>query len=200
MKKNNNNKQSEKDTLKWVYSCAKPQLGRLILVMIINALVACTGTVTALITKELLDSASVGSMNGLVKFSVMCAVIAVLQIGLSVFLRYYTEKLRAKLDISFKKRLFGQQLAKSYPEIRAFHTGELINRLTGDISVITDAVTSLPPTVISVTVRLVCAFTVLVIMQWQFAVIFAIGGVIIYITTRLLRDKVKHLHKEMQRQ
>lgn len=198
MKKNN--KQNEKDTLKWIYSCAKPHLGRLILVMLINAFIACTGTVTALITKELLDSASGGNFDGLIRFSVICAVIAVLQIGLSVFLRYYTEKLRAKLDISFKKQLFGQQLTKSYPEIRAFHTGELINRLTGDVSVITDAVTSLPPTVISVTVRLVCAFSVLVIMQWQFAVVFAIGGIIIYVTTRLLRDKVKNLHKEMQKQ
>ena len=194
------NKQKEKSALKWIYGVAKPQMGRLISVMLINGLVACTGTVTALVTKELLDSASTGNTSGLIKFSVICAVIAVLQISLSVFLRYYTEKLRAKLDITYKERLFSTQLSKSYPEIRAHHTGELVNRLTGDVSVITDAVTNLPPTVISVTVRLVCAFTVLVFMQWQFAVVFAMGGVIIYVTTRLLRDKVKLLHKDMQKQ
>lgn len=195
----NKNNKGDKIALKWIYSVAKPQLGRLIFVMVINALVACSGTVTALITKELLDSASDGNMNGLVKFAVMCSLVAVLQIGLSVFLRYYTEKLRAKLDINYKERLFATQLSKSYPEVRAFHTGELVNRLTGDISVITDAVTNLPPTIISVTVRLVCAFTVLVIMQWQFAVIFAVGGVIIYTTTRAFREKVKQLHKDMQK-
>ena len=194
------NKQKEKSALKWIYGVAKPQMGRLISVMLINGLVACTGTVTALVTKELLDSASTGNASGLIKFSIICAVIAVLQISLSVFLRYYTEKLRAKLDITYKERLFSTQLSKSYPEIRAHHTGELVNRLTGDVSVITDAVTNLPPTVISVTVRLVCAFTVLVFMQWQFAVVFAMGGVIIYVTTRLLRDKVKLLHKDMQKQ
>ena len=194
------NKQKEKDTLKWIYASSKSQLLRLVLVMIINAFVAGTGTLTALVTKELLDSATVGNINGLVKFSVICALIAVLQIGLSIFLRFYTEKLRAKLDIAFKGKLFSTQLSKSYAQVRVFHTGELINRLTGDVSVITDAITNLPPTVVSVTVRLVCAFTVLVVMQWQFAVVFAIGGVIIFVTTRLLRDKVKQLHKDMQKQ
>ena len=194
------NKQKEKDTLKWIYASSKSQLLRLVLVMLINAFVAGTGTLTALVTKELLDSATVGNINGLVKFSVICALIAVLQIGLSIFLRFYTEKLRAKLDIAFKGKLFSTQLSKSYAQVRVFHTGELINRLTGDVSVITDAITNLPPTVVSVTVRLVCAFTVLVVMQWQFAVVFAIGGVIIFVTTRLLRDKVKQLHKDMQKQ
>lgn len=194
------NKQNEKNALKWIYRVAKPQLPRLIFVMLINAVVASLGTLTALITKQLLDSAQNGNLDGLVKFAVITVVVAVFQIGISVFLRYYTEKLRAKLDINYKERLFETQLSKSYPEIRAFHTGELVNRLTGDVSVITDAVTNLPPTVISVSVRLVCAFTVLVIMQWQFAVVFAVGGVIIYVTTRLLRDKVKQLHKDMQKQ
>lgn len=194
------NKLNEKNALKWIYSVSKPHLPRLLAVMIINGIIACTGTVTALVTKQLLDSATDGNMNGLVKFSVICALIAVFQIGISIFLRYYTEKLRAKLDIGFKERLFGNQLKKNYPEIRAFHTGELVNRLTGDVSVITDAVTNLPPTVVSVAVRLICAFTVLVIMQWQFAVVFGVGGVIIFTTTRILRDKVKQLHKDMQKQ
>ncbi len=197
MKRNDN---CDKNALKWICDVAKPKMGHIVLVMLINAVIAVTGTVTALVTKHLLDSATDGNMSGLVRFSVMCALIAFFQISLSVFLRYYTEKLRAKLDISYKERLFATQLSKSYAQIRAFHSGEMVNRLTGDVSVITDAVTNLPPTVISVVVRLVCAFTVLVVMQWQFAVIFAVGGIIIYVATRFFRDKVKKLHKDMQKQ
>ena len=94
--------------------------------------------------------------------------------------------------------LFSQQLSKLYPDIRAFHSGDLVNRLTGDVSVITDAVTTIPANVTSVAGRLICAFSVLVFMQWQFAVVFAIGGLMIFGITRLLREKIKTFHKQMQ--
>ena len=91
----------------------------------------------------------------------------------------------AKKPVYFRKKI-QDALSKLYPDIRAFHSGDLVNRLTGDVSVITDAVTTIPANVTSVAVRLICAFSVLVFMQWQFAVVFAIGGLMIFGITRLL--------------
>ena len=195
-----NNKHGDKNAaLKWIFSVAKPTLPFLAFVVVLNGIAASLGTVTALVSKELIDSAVAGLTGGLVKFCAVYVAVTVFQILLNVLLRYLSEKCRAKLDIAYKKRLFSSQLKKQYGCIRAYHSGELINRLTGDVGVITDAVTNILPSVAGIAVRLVCAFAVLVYLQWQFAVVFAVGGIMVYTVTRFMRGKIKSLHKDVQK-
>lgn len=195
-----NNKHDDKNAaLKWIFSVAKPTLPFLAFVVVLNGIAASLGTVTALVSKELIDNAVAGLAGGLVKFCAVYVAVTVFQILLNVLLRYLSEKCRAKLDIAYKKRLFSSQLKKQYGCIRAYHSGELINRLTGDVGVITDAVTNILPSVAGIAVRLVCAFAVLVYLQWQFAVVFAVGGIMVYTVTRFMRGKIKSLHKDVQK-
>ncbi len=195
-----NNKKSDNSTaLKWIIKVSNERLRFVMLLVVIGAVGASLGTLTALVSKEIIDSAQNKLFNNMITFCVVYLVMATLQIVLNILQRYLGEKCRAKLDIDFKSRLFKTQLSKKYASVRVFHSGELVNRLTGDVGVITDAVTTIVPNLISVAVRLICAFAVLVYMQWQFAVIFAVGGCLIYIITRFMRDKIKRLHRDMQR-
>ncbi len=185
--------------LKWIIGTSKPQWKFVVLLVVLNGILATFGTVCALISKELVDSATGGKIKTLLLFAGIYLGISVLQILMSVFLRYLNEKCRAKLDITFKRKTFGIQLKKQYANIRTYHSGELVNRLTGDVGVITDAVTGIVPTLTSIAVRLICAFVVLTYMQWQFSIVFAVGGCIMFVATRLMRDKIKQLHKDMQK-
>ncbi len=203
MKNNNQKKEAlpekyNKTALSWIFAVSKPLHLFLVAVIVLNGVSACFGTLTALISKGILDSAQQKNREWLINFCIIFASVTIVQILMAMLSRYLNEKLRAKMDIVFKQRLFCSQLSKQYGKIRSFHTGELVNRLTGDVNVITDAVTNLPPTIVSIAIRLVCAFTVLVVMQWQFAVVFAVGGGLVYLITRLLREKIKSFHKDMQ--
>ena len=202
MKQTNKNvaeKQQNKKALDWIVLVSKPHIAFIVFLVLLNGVAACFGSASALLSKEVIDSAEGGAKDALFVSCLLYVTLTLLQVFSNVAIRYYTEKCRAKLDIVFKKRLFSQQLSKLYPEIRAYHSGDLVNRLTGDVSVITDAVTTIPANIASVAVRIVCAFSVLVVMQWQFAVVFAIGGTLIFTVTRVFRNKIKQFHKDMQK-
>ncbi len=199
MNKRGNTKANSKESLRWITRVSKPYIPFVVFLIVLNGVAACFGSASALLSKEVIDSAVDGAKGALIFSCVLYVILTLLQIVLNVATRYLTEKCRAKLDIVFKERLFKSQLSKLYPEIRAFHSGDLVNRLTGDISVITDAVTTIPANIASVVVRLVCAFGVLVVMQWQFAIVFAVGGMLVFVITRLLRERIKSLHKDMQK-
>lgn len=202
MKKNKKNavvNGSDLKALKWICRLSKPRLGGLAAVIAINGVTACAGTLTALLTKGLLDNAQSGSRGGVVRYAVLLAVLSAVQIALFVAGKYLGERLRARLDVNFRDRVFSSVLSKKYGEINSFHSGEIVNRMTGDVAVVTEAVSGIPPSLVSIAVRLFCAFTALVIMQWQFAVIFFFGGILIYLATLFLRKKIKQLHREMQK-
>lgn len=186
-------------SLKWICRAAKPHALFITGLIVLTGVSATFGTATALISKGLIDSATDGKMNMLIRYCAVFLLLAIAQIASMILSRYYTEKCRAKLDITFKKRMFSQELFKRYPLIRVYHSGDLVNRLTGDVGVITDAIVTIPANIASVAVRLICAMAALLTLQWQFAIIFAVGGVLIYVITRLLREKIKFLHREMQK-
>ncbi len=195
----NKEKNQSKRALRFILENSRPLKHMLLFSIFLTAFSACFGTVNVLVTKVLIDSAQDGIYDRLARFAVIFVAISVLQIGMFMFLRYINEKCKARLEMVMKKRIFGEILVKEYPSVRNYHSGELINMLTGDIGVISDAVTTLPTSIASVIVRLVCAFCVLVYMQWQFALIFAFAGIFIYFTTRFMRERIKDCHKQVQK-
>ena len=180
MHKKNINQPSDKQTLKWIFNASKPQIPVIIALIIGNAVWACFGTITALFSKEIIDSATGGNRDRMFLFIGIYLAVALSLILVHAFMRYATERCRAKLEILFRNKVFSSMLSKSYPKLSEHHTGDLVNRLTGDIAVISDAATSIIPHVVMMTVRLVFAMVVLIKLKWQLALFFGAGGIIIF--------------------
>lgn len=192
------NKTNDKKALKWILAISKPQLPAIILIIIGNAVWAVFGTVTALFSKEIVNSATFGNRSKMFFFIGTYLVVSIALLLVHTLMRYFTEKCKAKLEILFRNRIFGKMLTKSYPKLSEHHTGDLVNRMTGDIGVISDAATTIVPQVVMMAVRLIFAMTVLVLMQWQFGIVFTVGGIIMFTCSRLFKGKVQKYHKEMQ--
>ena len=194
----NRNRSNDKKALKWIFGISKPQLPALLVIIAGDAVWALFGTLTALFSKEIINSATGGNRQRMIAFIVTYFVVSLMLLGLHAIMRYLSEKCKAKLEILFRNRIFGTILKKSYPKISENHTGDLVTRMTGDVGVITDAATTIIPQLVMMTVRLAFAMGVLIFMQWQFAIVFTIGGLLMFTCSRLLKGKVQKYHKEMQ--
>ena len=191
-------KNQDRQALKWVLKVSRPQIPVIIAIILGEAVWAVFGTVTALFSKEIVDSAVYGERDRMFMFIGIYIAVALSLILVNAEMRYITERCKAKLEILFRNRVFSAMLSKSYPEISVHHTGELVNRLTGDVGVISDAATTIIPNVVMVSVRLIFAMAVLIKMQWQFALFFGVGGLIIFILSKLLKGPVQKYHRAMQ--
>lgn len=192
------NKSQDKQSLNWIIKISKPQLPTIIAIIICEAIWAVFGTVTALFSMEIVNSAVAGNKNRMFLYIGIYLAVALSLIGVHAIMRYVTERCKARLEILFKKQVFHSMLIKSYPGLSVHHTGELVNRLTGDVGVISDATTTIIPQVVMMTVRIICAMVVLIRLQWQFAMYFAVAGLVILGAARLLKGKIKKFHAEMQ--
>lgn len=192
------NKVKDRQTLGWILRVARPQLPVITAIVISEAVWAVFGTVTALFSREIVNSATNADAYRMFLFLGIYAAVALFLIGVHAVMRYVTERCRAKLDILFRRRVFGEMLSKRYPDLKEHHTGDLVNRLTGDVAVITDAMTTIVPNVVMMSVRLICAMAVLVYFNWRFALVFAVGGIVIFCVARLLKGKVQQFHRAMQ--
>lgn len=192
------NKDSDRQALKWILSVSKPQLPTVIIIIICEALWAILGTLTALFSMEIVNSAINGNSERMYKFIGIYLAVALSLTAIHAIMRYVNERCKAKLEMLFRKKVFSVMLSKRYPDLVTLHSGELINRLTSDVGVISDALISMAPQAVMMLVRLICAMAVLIKLQWRFALFFGVGGVAIFLASRLLKAKIQQYHREMQ--
>ena len=178
-------KKSEKKTLNWILSVARPEIPTVLLIILGEGLWAVFGTVTALFSREIINGATRGDKEHMFLFLIIYLVVALSLLGVHGLMTYVTERCKGRLEILFRSRVFDKMLTRRYADLREHHTGDLVNRLSGDVGVISDAAATIIPNVVMMSVRLLCAMIVLVRLNWRFALVFGIGGILIFLFARL---------------
>ena len=78
------------------------------------------------------------------------------------------------------------------------HSGELMNRMTSDVSVISDAVTSILPNFAGFLTKFIFALVMILAIQPWIGIIYSIAGICVFFAARIFRTKTKALHKLSQ--
>lgn len=183
---------------KWIWQTAKPQLPCLVLLIFGNALASVCAVSVALFSKRIVDAAQNADLSALYRAGGVLLCVVLLQIALRIFDNSLSVRVSGKLEMACKRRLFSKILQKEYSAVTAYHSGELMTRLTSDITVVTDNATVLLPTATAMVTRLIFAFAVIVSLDVRFALLLLAAGVLLFICTRAFRGKIKQLHKSVQ--
>ena len=191
-----NNKIKDKNTLKWLFGVAKGQLFVVFALALISTVMSFLGVIFAFMCRNVIDSAVSGSREALGFDLLILLGLILSQVTLKFLQQWFSARASAKTEIAFKKRLFSTILKKDYGVIKEMPSGDIMTRLTNDISVISDGVINLLPSVVSMLSALIFATASLIIIDTKFALIFLIGGFLILIVASILRQLVKSLHKK----
>lgn len=199
-----NGKKQTKSALKWLFYKSKKQWFNIVLLILANSFFSILSVAFAYAVKMIIDGATMPASNSMDKNQAI--MIGAIAIGIIVILQFVfrficnglTEHIKGKLEILYKTHIFNQILQKKYNKITQFHSGELLNRLSSDVSVCSENVTAILPTSIAALVRLIVAIIALCLVDSSFAIIFVTAGLTVAIVMSLIRGKLKSLHKEIQ--
>ncbi len=192
-------KKQKKQPLKWIFARSKKQGVKMALLILANAVFSVLSVLFAFAIKEIIDSATeLKDLNRLISFSVAIGVIVILQFVFRIIMNWLSEHIRARLVMEYREHMFSEILIKKQDKISLYHSGELVNRLTSDVSVVADGVSSIVPTVVAAGVRLICAVVALILLDWIFAIAFTVAGILVFLVITLVREKLKGLHKSVQ--
>lgn len=184
--------------MSWIFGVSgKLKLGVLFLVLL-NSAISISAVAFALVLREAIDGAVSGNKMVFLKFVIILGLIMVGQIAARGVIRFLDEYVRSGMENVIKTRLYETILSRKYSAITAFHTGELLNRITNDAVVVADGFVQIIPGIIAMLVKLVGAAAVLFVLDYRFSVIFFAGGGLVLIFTTLFRRVMKKLHKDVQ--
>lgn len=192
------NKIVKNPAMSWIFGVSgKLKLGVLLLVLL-NSAISISAVAFALVLREAIDGAVSGNKMVFLKFVIILGLIMVGQIAARGVIRFLDEYVRSSMENVIKTRLYETILSRKYSAITAYHTGELLNRITNDAVVVADGFVQIIPGIIAMLVKLAGAAAVLFVLDYRFSVIFFAGGGLVLIFTTLFRRVMKKLHKDVQ--
>ncbi len=194
---------------KWIIKNSKNQIPWIICLSVCNIILALVGTVLALVCKFAIDAAQKAAnssnhdefihyRNLIIFFGIIVLLIIIGRMLLRVFAQSLNVKIQAKLEMSMRGNLFSQIIHKQYNKINVYHSGELMNRITSDVAIVSGGIINIVPDSLYFVTQFLGAFVVLVIFDWKFTLVFLGAGIIISIVTLFFRNKLKSLHKKVQ--
>ena len=184
--------------MSWIFGVSgKLKLGVLLLVLL-NSAISISAVVFALVLREAIDGAVSGNKMVFLKFVIILGLIMLGQIAARGVIRFLDEYVRSGMENVIKTRLYETILSRKYSAITAYHTGELLNRITNDAVVVADGFVQIIPGIIAMLVKLAGAAAVLFVLDYRFSIIFFAGGGLVLIFTTLFRRVMKKLHKDVQ--
>lgn len=184
--------------LKWIFRSIKKQVPVIVFIVILNSILACCSTVGAIISKYIIDNAINRNHEMFILFGVLFVANFAFNIVFNAVSNYITERCKATIEMNMKANLFESITRKQYDEVSKYHSGTLLNRLTSDVSIIVGCVTSVFPNFFALIIKLAFAFSVVVSYEPWFALVFGVGGIVVFFGTKLLRKQMKKLHKNVQ--
>ncbi len=184
--------------MKWIVKKTKFIWPGVFAMTVIGAILSVMGVYFALISKNLIDIAT-GQIEGkLLPQAVLLFAFLVLQLLLEIFQSITTVHTIGRFNVRFKSDLFRTIMQKDYMTITEYHTGELLNRITSDVSIIATGLTQMLPNLIFYLTKILACFVALYVLDPEFALLCLALGPLIFITAYIYRKKMKHLHKASQ--
>lgn len=192
-------KKSDKNVIKWIFNVCRAQIPAVIFIIAFNVVQGVTSVLFANFSKNVIDGATVhGEMKYVVKYAVMLLGVVFLQLTINIVRNSIAERCKARLDVIFRGYILDRIMKKDYAAVTKYHTGELQNRLFNDVNVVTDGFTKILPNAVFFVTRLASSLGYLIIIDKIFALVFVVGGLVVFATAQIFRKQLKALHKRVQ--
>lgn len=185
-------------THSWIVKTTGKRLWLIVLLCFIHGVLAINGVIYALLMRNTVDAAVAGIADEFWIALASFAGVILLQVVLRSASRYTSERTRISVENRLREWAFAAILGQDARTASSRHSGDLMTRLTSDVTVVTTGVVSFVPSVVSMSVRVVGVFAAMMALVPSLAMVFLALGALLGLASISLRGLMKRLHKRQQ--
>lgn len=191
-------REQDKVTYAWLFAQSRAQHGHIVALSVLCTVQAAVLVSFALACRAVIDQAVAGNIDGLLASAAVLAGVIIAQLVLRLAINSTQERIRARFALELRKSMLDSIFAARFGNILRFHSGELSNRMFSDVQVVSNGMTTIIPSFVSMLMQLVFAIAVLALISPPMVALFAAAALLSFVLARTLRGRLKALHKIVQ--
>lgn len=182
----------------WVLGYTKPYVPRLLLILVFDILATLMSVGMAIIGKELIDRAIDGELSQLWNIIALYVLVIFGSAVLSLVSGLFSTVVYEKFGFGIRKKVYRRILDTTWLDISKYHTGDLMTRLTSDVSAVADGISTTIPTVLRLLIELIVTFFTLAYYDLKLALFALLVAPVAMLLSMILGSKLKYLQVKVQ--
>lgn len=182
----------------WILKNGKKSFPAIILLTVLSVAMSVVQVRFATASKDVIDVATKQADGVLLVVFGVLAGLLVLRLVLQIIANYIEVHASSRFEIELKRRIFNTLIGKDYLSVAKYHSGELLNRIDSDVSVIVNGTIATLPSAALLLTSVIAAFFVLFNIDKTLAVIILCIGPFVVLGARIYASIFKVIHKKSQ--
>ena len=191
-------KQPRRSTYRWLLAQSRHQRFPMIVLVLASAMLAASSVLFALVSRGIVDGAVARDRDEVIRHGLGLLGVILGQFFLRLCCKSLAELIRSRLAMCYRANMLHTLLQKEYAGVSRYHSGDLLARMFSDVQVVTNEITTLLPDLVTLLTGLLCALSVLILLDRRFTLLFVAAGIAMFLVTRMFRKKLKRMHREVQ--
>ncbi len=181
---------------KWLARYIKQYIWSILLYCVIGVVGTAMSLAISVISKDLIDSVVNHNVSTVFRCAVTAVLFALLQIVFSSFSSWITTVIGTRVNNEIRSRIYAKIVRGKWTEINGYHSGELINRLEGDVNTVSNGIVSFIPNVLIRSVRFFGALGIVLYYDKTMAVLALISAPFLFMCTRFTMKTMRKFNQE----
>ncbi len=196
LKKLWNDRSNQLRYARWIIQYTRPYIGKIILMMLITLAQTIMTLVMVQVTKTIIDNATGG--NSFVNLIIIYIVMIVGMQILEIFMSLFSTILNERFSFGIRKQIYEKIIKSHWMDVRKYHTGDLMTRLTSDAGNIADGIIGTIPNIIQLCIELILIFFMLFYYSHLLAIFALLVAPVADVSTWWFGKKLRKLQVKLQ--
>lgn len=163
------------DASRWMYRYTRLYWRSILLYTVIGLSGTVISLVSGLVSKDLVDIITKRQTGQLLQtFSIFIG-LSLFSIFIGQLSGYLAIRINLRVDNAIKAEVFDSILKTDWESVSAYHSGDLLNRWSSDVSVISSGILNWIPSLLINSFRFVSSLVIILYYDWSFALIALAG-------------------------
>ncbi len=181
----------QSEYIKWLAKYSLPYMPQILLVFAVNVICSLISAELAIISKNIIDSATEGNL--VIKAIGIYMLLILVNILFSAAASFVSVVLDEKFSFGIRKNLYQKIIESTWSEIKQYHSGDMMTRLTSDAGSISNGIIYTIPSIFRLIIELLIMFFVLYYYEPALAILSLLIAPVASLTCYILGRKLKKL-------
>ncbi len=185
-----------KKNIGWMAAQGKPYTKYILLLLLVNIVSLLLSFASTIIGKYVVDAAT--KHGEIIEYALIMGGVTIITIGFSMGSQLISAFVSERFTFGLRARIYDEIQRGVWQKVSKFHSGDLLTRLTSDISSISGGIISIVPSIITLVLQLILAFGILYYYD-PFLAVFALAlGPVGAIAMLVFREKYQKYQKALR--
>lgn len=183
---------------KWMYTYAKKYKFQIVFYICLGIMTTLMGLASSVGSKYLIDAVTGQDTGNIALIAIFIVSMGLFSIGINAVTTMISARINIKVNNEIQAEVYDKILVADWISMKEFHSGDLLNRLNGDVNTVASSILSWIPSLITRGVQFLGILAIILYYDPTMAVIALGSAPVMVIVSKALMKKMRDYNKRMR--